>query len=114
MQMSASGTTINLRAEPSDLSEVTPNILQALQKVGPQNISEMKFTIGKSSQGVYLRFDFLPHQIEEPSAESGAVDVAVSLRQQSFIVDSMSETEMDKVSNILPTSKSGQGDKTFV
>ncbi|KAK6013413.1 hypothetical protein OSTOST_21272 [Ostertagia ostertagi] len=41
-------------------SQVTPHILRTLSKIGPQNISEIKFAVGRSKQGCYLRLDFLP------------------------------------------------------
>ncbi|KAK5973357.1 hypothetical protein GCK32_019253 [Trichostrongylus colubriformis] len=52
--------TINLQSDLSQLHEITPQILRTLSKIGPQNISEVKFTVGKSTQGCYLRLDFLP------------------------------------------------------
>ncbi|KAK6049023.1 hypothetical protein COOONC_13472 [Cooperia oncophora] len=53
-------TTVNLQSDLSHLHEVTPQILKTLGKIGPQNISEIKFAVGRSVQGCYLRLDFLP------------------------------------------------------
>nr|CDJ82933.1 unnamed protein product [Haemonchus contortus] len=62
--------TINLQTDLSHLHEATPEILEALTKIGPQNIGEVKFVVGRSMQGCYLRLDFLPFPVPLPVVDS--------------------------------------------
>ncbi|CAJ0589900.1 unnamed protein product [Cylicocyclus nassatus] len=73
-------SAILLRSDLEHLEDVEQNLLKRLSEIGARDISEIAFAVGRSSEGLYLRIDFMPYvdKISEQVSKKSSEDKAVA------------------------------------
>ncbi|KAK6756952.1 hypothetical protein RB195_015026 [Necator americanus] len=101
------GTVVLLRSGLQHLENIEKKLVEKLEEIGPQNVAEVVFTVGRSTQGLYLRIEFL-----QPNSQISDSSKVETTKTREIGVSCVGEyAEVDLIPITLEISFKAQGDK---
>ncbi|KAK6756953.1 hypothetical protein RB195_015026 [Necator americanus] len=88
-------------------AQIEKKLVEKLEEIGPQNVAEVVFTVGRSTQGLYLRIEFL-----QPNSQISDSSKVETTKTREIGVSCVGEyAEVDLIPITLEISFKAQGDK---